>query len=499
MANSVESALKEFRAGLAGRERSRINRAAADLIELRAPLGAQWQSVSLALQRNGEWTLAIQAIDRMRADLRFDAVSGYAYANVLYQAGRFADALHQIDALEAKGQGPSTAAHKVSILNSRVSMLLLLGRIDEARERLSEALTIEPRSGQAWMSLSEIARFHDRDAAEVAPLETAYAAGPSIASEGLKLAHACGRCRHQLQNYEGAFEAFAKGAEIVLSSPAANAKGSSRLVEQSTSFSGDLIRDVSRRITEPHDRVIFVSGLPRSGTTLVEQIVASHPDVQHGEELGFFRILGQELGGIEARDLVAWLDRGGDPNDLVRLYLHLADERFGPKGRFVDKTIEAGNYMGLLLALFPQAPVFWMRRDPFDSGWSAFRTAFARGATWSWNLGDIGRRLAQEDAMARHWSQTVGERINFIDYEALVRDPEPHIRAIAAAAGLQATEQMFRPHETRRSVASASVTQVREPINLKGLGVAEPYRPWLGPLIDAYQQASVSECSADRG
>ena len=115
---------------------------------------------------------------------------------------------------------------------------------------------------------------------------------------------------------------------------------------------------------------------------------------------------------------------------------------------------------------------------------------FARGAAWSWDLGHIGQRLAQEQRIVDHWSRAAPKRVNFVDYEELVRDPEPHIRGIAEAAGLSLDRRMFTPHATERAIASASVSQVREPINLKGLGVAEPYRQWLGPMIEAYSAAS---------
>ena len=186
--------------------------------------------------------------------------------------------------------------------------------------------------------------------------------------------------RSQMGDYAGAFAAYQAGAELFRTEPGSAARAQPNLAQISTAFPTDLVDRISAQVTVPHGRVIFVSGLPRSGTTLVEQILASHPDVAHGEELGLFRILAQEIGGIDAGSVAAWLDGGGDPNALVELYLHLAAERFGPDGRFIDKTVEAGNYMGLLLALFPQAPVFWMKRDPIDSGWSAFRTMFARGA-----------------------------------------------------------------------------------------------------------------------
>lgn len=499
--NQIPATVERFREALGRRDRASVNEAAAALISMHAPLGMQWQSVAAALKWNGEIGLALAAINEMDASLNGHPAARFARANILYGSGRLEEALEQLDLLVASGDGPRTDVERVGHLNFRGSIMLLLGRVDEARDLLTEAIAIDPRSGQAWISFAELADFRGRDAGHVPTLEGAFRDGATIAAEASKLAHAVGRMRHQLRDHAGAFAAFSESARLYRADARQElVQPLDQLVGQVSSWSPQFIDEIASRITVPHDRVLFVSGLPRSGTTLVEQILVSHPRVETGEEVGFFRLLAQDIGAVDARSFRAWLDRGNDPNQLVELYNHLATERFGPDVAFVDKTIEAGNYMGLLLALFPKAPVFWLRRDPIDNGWSAFRTYFARGAGWSWDLADIGTRLAQEDEMIAYWSRTAADRITFVDYEGLVRDPEPNIRRIAEAAGLDPVEQMFSPHETRRTVATASVSQVREPINLKGLGVAEPYRQWLGPMTAAYERArAVKAGSASAG
>lgn len=493
----VHSAVLRLKQGLAGRDRQLVNSASRDLIAAEAPLAAQWQPVATALASNGEWGLALAAADRLAADTANGTAAAEVKVDLLYQAGRLDQALDELDAFAARG--PRAPAQHISDLNLRASITLLLGRTEDSRAGLAEALELDPRSGQAWFSFSELADFRGRDASSRELLEQAFSAGASIRGEAAKLAHAVGRMRHQLGDFAGAFAAYETGAELFRTEPGSAARPQPNLAANSIAFPAELIERIRSRISVPHDRVIFVSGLPRSGTTLVEQILVSHHGVAHGEELGFFRIIAHDIGGIDAANVTRWLDGGGDPNRLVELYLHLADERFGPEGRFVDKTIEAGNYMGLLLALFPDAPKFWMLRDPLDNGWSAFRTMFARGAAWSWDLEHIGQRLAQEQRMVDHWSSAEPERIAFVDYEALVRDPEPHIRVIAAAAGLELDERMFAPHATERAVATASVSQVREPINLKGLGVAQPYRQWLQPMVDAYAAHSAAARTSSEG
>ena len=486
----VQSVLQRLKQGLAARDRELVNSASRDLIEANVRLGLQWEPVATALAANGEWGLALAAADRLAADTEGPAAT-YLKGNLLYWAGRFEPALAVLETLPVDAQ--PIASQRVSDLNLRASLAFLVGRSEDSRSYVSQALELDSRSGQAWFTFSEMADYRGRDEQARDRLEQAFAAGASIRSEATKLAHAAARMRHQLGDFAGAFSAYEAGAQLFRTEPGSAARPQPNLAAKSIAFPPELIERIRSRITVPHDRVIFVSGLPRSGTTLVEQILVSHPQVTHGEELGFIRILAHDIGGIDAANVARWLDSGGDPNRLVELYLHLADERFGADGRFVDKTIEAGNYMGLLLALFPNAPVFWMRREPIDNGWSALRTMFASGAAWSWDLAHIGQRLAQEQRMIDHWSSAAGNRITFIDYEALVCDPEPHIRSIAQAAGLPLDDRMFRPEDTERTVATASASQVREPINLKGIGAAEPYRQWLGPMIDALETHSAAD------
>ena len=188
----------------------------------------------------------------------------------------------------------------MSLLNFRASIAVLLGKNEEARAYLAEAISLDPRSGQAWFSFAEVADFRNRDAGSRAALEQAFADGSSSRGEGAKLAHAAGRMRHQLGDFAGAFAAFEAGADLFRNATRNAAKPQPNLAATSTAFPAELIERVRSRITVPHERVIFVSGLPRSGTTLVEQILVSHPDVTHGEELSFFRMVAQDIGGIDA-------------------------------------------------------------------------------------------------------------------------------------------------------------------------------------------------------
>lgn len=478
------AALDLLKRGLATQNRGDVNMGARGLLAAKAPLGRQWQPVAAALAHNGEIGLALAAMDRLVEAAGDSPLARFQRAVLLAQSGRLREAAAEVAALPANV--PDPAAH----LFLRGSLALNQGQHEKARPLLERAVEIRPEAGQAWLALTELMDFSTEPALADA-LERAWSKGAGSPAERIPLAYALGRARHQQKRFDQAFAAFAEGAALAREQVAGAVAEWRSPAAAARDFPPSLIAEVAARITEDHARVIFVTGLPRSGSTLVQQILGRHPAVSAGgEELGLFRVLGQEIGGTDAVALRHWLDRGNDPNALVRLYLHLASERLGSSGRFVDKTLEASNYLGLLLALFPRAPLFWCRRDPIDNGWSAFRTYFARGVAWSLDLSEIGDRLAIEDRAFAHWSEAVPDRFLTIDQSTLVDDPESVISAIADRAGLPFDAAMLRPEEGTTQVTTASTTQVRRPIHSGGIGAAGPYRQWLAPMIAAYKGAA---------
>jgi hypothetical protein len=173
---------------------------------------------------------------------------------------------------------------------------------------------------------------------------------------------------------------------------------------------------------------------------------------------------------------------------MASLYLHLLEERAGPTGRIVDKTIDVSRCLGLIAAALPDAPLIWMRREPLDNAWSCFRTFFIHGVAWSYDLADIANHFALEDSLLAFWKARLGDRLLVVPYAELVESPELWTRKLLAHCGLADEPGVYTPHATDRVVMTASAMQVRKPVNRDGLNVAAPYGTMLQPFVDAYAE-----------
>jgi hypothetical protein len=318
------------------------------------------------------------------------------------------------------------------------------------------------------------------------------AAGPAIArADPLQRAQAHYARGTALQRAGAApdavFAAFAEGARLAGTvrkhDPAADAAATASLI---ATWDADVVARYAATTVPIESPPIFVTGIPRSGTTLVEHMLAAHPDVAGGGEMPFAALLANEARGADEPAVAAFAARAGGVAPLARLYRHLVDERFGAGARIVDKTLTMSRLMGVLAPALPEARFVWLRRDPVDCAWSCFRTYFAQGVDWSWSLPHIAEHFKAADALHAHWQQVLGERLLTVPYEDLVVDPTSWADRILAHVGLAPDPAVYAPHAARRGVTTASVTQVREPINRKGIGAAEPYRAHLRPFIEAY-------------
>jgi hypothetical protein len=221
---------------------------------------------------------------------------------------------------------------------------------------------------------------------------------------------------------------------------------------------------------------IFVIGMPRSGSTLVEQILASHPDVQGLGETGLLPRL---------------VERGYPKTDaglreVATRYLDgLRSRGWDGASRVVDKTLENYLHAGLIGVLFPRAVIVRVARDPVDNGFACYRQLFAQGNETLYDLADIGAEYVRYQGLMETWSARLPGRIVEVGYEALVTDPETQARRLLAAAGLTWDSGVLRFYERPGPVQTASASQVRRPIYATSVQRWRQHAERLAPLIAA--------------
>ena len=235
-------------------------------------------------------------------------------------------------------------------------------------------------------------------------------------------------------------------------------------------------------------RPIFVIGMPRSGSTLVEQILASHPRAQGLGESG---ALWSVLDGRFPYPPDA--PREGDHfRRLARRYLETQGSRgWSHRQRPVDKTLDNHLHVGMIHLMFPQATILHVRRDPVDTGLACWRQLFAKGNETLYDLAEIGAEQLRYAAMMEHWRKVLPGRVVDVRYEDLIADPDATIHwLVTEVCGLPWTSDCLRFYETRRAVGTASADQVRRPIFRTAVGRWRRYERQLAPLLAALQPAS---------
>jgi hypothetical protein len=248
-------------------------------------------------------------------------------------------------------------------------------------------------------------------------------------------------------------------------------------------FDAALLERLTGRGARGH-RPIFVIGMPRSGTTLVEQVLAAHPQVHGAGEL---RLMGEIIAG-EEEGFPAWASRmdGADCARLGQAYLDSLPPAPAGRTRTTDKAVSNIEAMGLIHLCLPDAAIVHVRRDARDAALSCFATRFTDGQDFACDLGELGRYWRAYERLMDHWRAVLPEgRMLEVDYETLARDLEPQARRLVAHCGLDWDEACLRFHDSGREVRTASAAQVRRPIHTRSVGRWRRFEDRLGPLLEA--------------
>jgi tetratricopeptide (TPR) repeat protein len=372
--------------------------------------------------------------------------------------------------------------------NNMGNALKELGQLDDARAAYIKAIDLDPASTGAYVNLADSVTFKAGDP-YLATME-ALAAKPDSHSQTdrIHLNFALGKAYADLADHKRSFAHLVAGStekrNLISYDEAAVMAFFDRI---ETMFTADLIAEKSRGGDRSH-RPIFILGMPRSGTTLVEQIIASHPMVQGAGELGELNMAVNSVkdasdAALPYPEYVAALDTPA----LQRLgerYLDLVRRRVPEGERVTDKMPSNYYFLGLIHLALPNAKVIHTMRDPIDTCVSCFSKLFSVEQNHTYDLGELGRYYRRYERLMAHWRRVLPQG-SFLDvqYEDVVADVETMARRIIEYCGLAWDDKCLAFHETRRPVRTASATQVRQRIYKSAIGRWRVYEDFLEPLL----------------
>ena len=398
----------------------------------------------------------------------------------------YAEAGAHRESLSAHRQAAALAPRNPSYRYNLATTLITAGEVDAAEQEIETCLAIEPTFWRAHLTLSHL-RKQTIDSQHVPRLEHLLASRPADNGAQMCLHLALAKEHEDLADYPRAFDHLVQGKM-------AGKRGIDYAIAQDEA----LFRALERAFPEPlsatptgdsSEEPIFVFGMPRTGTTLVERILCSHPDVYAAGELLNFGMMLRRAWGQRPP---IWLDpdiatstRQIDWPQVGEAYVASTRPATGQTARFVDKFPFNFLYAGFIAQALPRARLICLRRNPMDTCLGNFRQLFAEKLpyyNYSFNLLDTGRYYVLFDRLMAHWKQTFPGRILEVNYETLVDTPEASARRIIEFCGLPWNDACLRFDANPGAVSTASALQVRKPIYRDAIDFWRRYEPQLDEL-----------------
>lgn len=458
-------------------------------------------------------------------------------ATVYYKQHRFAEAAETLDAV--LGDDPDNPAHAnlraaalgriggydeaialyeeltrrfpdhAKLWMSYGHMLKTVGRQDDSIAAYRQALGSDPGLGEIWWSLANLKtiRFGAEDRAAMEAALAAIAADGARDDDRLHVHFALGKAYDDAGETAPAFRHYAAGNAIRAGQLGYDAADTTALVDAAIGMCTAEFFAERAGAGDPAPDPIFILGMPRAGSTLIEQILASHSAIEGTMELPDIPALALGLGRDAKGEGRRWIDALADasPETLAELgtaFLRgTAVQRKTGKPFYIDKLPNNWLYVPLIRLILPNAKIIDARRHPLDCCFSNFRQHYAKGQAFSYGLADMGGYYRDYVRLMAHIDAVQPGRVHRVIHEALLDDPEAEVRTLLAYLGQPFEEACMAFHANARAVRTASSEQVRRPINRDGVDQWRPYAAWLAPLKQALGPvlAAYPEVPADFG
>jgi tetratricopeptide (TPR) repeat protein len=379
---------------------------------------------------------------------------------------------------------------------SLAACAVLLGKIPEAKSLYLELLQKHPRHQRNHYQLSRLERA--RDSTHIEQMTEVLEAGGLPPEKNIFLHYAIAKELEDLGQWNESFRHYKLGGDAA----AGVARAAGYEVGSDIALIDKIIEVCSPQWigggtadpeAEPTGRTpIFVVGLPRTGTTLTERIIASHSQVESADETFFLQIAIRRVSGVQSREEMTprmiELTAAEPMGKIARAYLDAVAYRLGDHPWFIDKYPFNFLYLGFIARAFPAARIVHLRRHPMDACFAMYKQSFFR---FAYTLEDLASYYIAYDRLSRHWRRHLGDRIIEVEYERLVSDPDGQIRTLLNRLGLGFEQACVDFHLNTAPSATASAVQVREKAHTRSVERWKKFEDQLQPLRDRLEQAGI--------
>jgi tetratricopeptide (TPR) repeat protein len=441
-------------------------------------------NLAMVLGRLGRPAEALAILDELFKDQPEDLGDLNLRAATLARLGDIGQAISLYEqVLEQRPNQPK-------LLLSYGHSLKTVGRLDESIAAYRRAIEVDPSLGEAWWSLANLktVRF---DEADIEAMEAALKGTGLKADDRFHLEFALGKAFHDLGRSDDAFAHYASANSLRRTYHPFDSQKPTRLVDRSIElFTAEVL---SRCGGCDGPDPIFIVGMPRAGSTLVEQILSSHSRVEGTAELPDLPAIARSRGKYpaSAADM-----NDAEQKDAGEEYLkRTAVNRRTSRPFFIDKLPNNWMFVPFIHLVLPNAKIVDARRHPLGCCMSNFRQHFARGQDFTYDLEDLGHYYSDYVRLMAHVDSVLPGRVHRVIYERMVDDTEAEIRALLSYCGLEFEPRVLEFYKTERSVRTPSSEQVRKPIYREATAEWRPYEKHLGPLkvalgpvLDAYPE-----------
>ena len=454
-------------------------------VQLAPSFTAARQNYAMVLHRQNKPVQAMEEVDRLLADEPGNPGMRNLKAAILGRTGDFDDSIALYKAVLAD------YPRQPKVWMSLGHALKTAGKTAPSIEAYRRCIELAPQFGEVWWSLANLKTFRFT-AAEIALMRAQLERSDLTNDDRFHFHFSLGKALEDNGEYAESFDFYSKGNALrrkLISYDAAD--NEAHVTRSRKIFTREFFAERAGWGFDAPDP-IFVVGLPRSGSTLIEQILASHSLVEGTQELPDITMIARVVGNRTTRPEGSAYPRALEKFSAEELRAlgekYLSQTRIQRKTAapfFIDKMPNNFAHVGLIHLILPNAKIVDARRHPMGCCFSCFKQHFARGQNFTYELGEIGRYYRNYVELMAHFDAVLPGRVHRVFYENMVEDTDGEVRRLLAFCGLPFEESVLRFHENQRAVRTASSEQVRQPIFREGVDQWRHYEPYLAPLAEA--------------